>query len=307
MPDGRRLLRHDRYDFIQAKARTRTNDTSNEAIGSDLLGNNVLRIHPSFRIVALGVPPDRENLWITAEALSIFPFIETLPNLSVAEKIDIVSGVCPPSSAESQSLLESLRRVTEKLSALDEDPGSEVKLSASLAQSSLSPSCRQLLRLWAGSNEHLTSLVTSTSLTPQALLSECSKDMMMRVRKMFMAPFMPHALREAFDAALTEATLSAERTESESVQNDANFTSSKTAVNSRIEVDCGNGVVRIGSATLSLNKPSRPELVPDTLFVDVPAHVSYLEEIAHDVLAGDRHVLLIGNQGVSSLSLLFTY
>jgi hypothetical protein len=56
----------------------------------------VLRIHPSFRIIALGGPPERENLWVTAEALGIFPFIETLPNLTVNEKIDIVAGISPP-------------------------------------------------------------------------------------------------------------------------------------------------------------------------------------------------------------------
>jgi hypothetical protein len=58
-----------------------------------------------------------------------------------------------------------------------------------------------------------------------------------------------------------------------------------------------NGQILIGNALLPLNNPTRPELVPNTLFVEIPAHIKYLENIAHDILAGEKHILLIGNQG----------
>jgi hypothetical protein len=265
----------------------------------------VLRIHPSFRIIALGGPPERENLWVTAEALGIFPFIETLPNLTVNEKIGIVAGLSPPTGPEPRALLEVLRQITQKLSALNEDPGSEVKLSASPAQSSLSPSCRQLLRLWLGSSEHLSSILTTSSSSSSNCTSEAlkasTKDLTMRVRRMFMVPFMPHALRDAFDTALTDATTDANHDVSSHTHTQ---TTPLTNDSKSVEVDAANGIVRIGTVKLPLNRPKCPELVPDTLFVDVPAHIAYLEEIAHDVLAGDRHVLLIGNQGMEFLLML---
>lgn len=290
MPDGRRLLRHDRFDHIQTMYSELENGSDNGDSNS-----NLLRIHPSFRIIALAAPPERENLWLTAEVLGMFPFIETLPSLTVHEKIEIVASIAPPVGPESKELLEILRRVTERLSVLNEDPGSELKLSASLAESSFSPSCRQLLRLWLGSTEHLTSIMTtsaSSTISSSAAIQECATNLTMRVRRMFMVPFMPHALRDAFNTALLEAMTYA--------NTDAMSQANQTPVigsNRSIEVDAANQLVRIGSAKLPLNHPERPELVPDTLFVDVPAHVTYLEEIAHDVLAGDKHVLLIGNQG----------
>lgn len=46
--DGRRLIRHDRYDTLLPK------------LGEDRLKESgILRIHPSFRIVALAEPPSK--------------------------------------------------------------------------------------------------------------------------------------------------------------------------------------------------------------------------------------------------------
>jgi len=46
--DGKRLLRNDRYDAVKEK--TKLSD-------EELASSGVLRIHPSFRIMALAEPP----------------------------------------------------------------------------------------------------------------------------------------------------------------------------------------------------------------------------------------------------------
>lgn len=50
--DGTRLLRHDRYDQLLA------NGSTVEALNS----KGVVRIHPSFRMIALAEPPNSKNL-----------------------------------------------------------------------------------------------------------------------------------------------------------------------------------------------------------------------------------------------------
>lgn len=46
--DGKRLLRHDRYDYVKQKYKF-----SDE----DMIKSGVQRIHPSFRIIGLAEPP----------------------------------------------------------------------------------------------------------------------------------------------------------------------------------------------------------------------------------------------------------
>lgn len=292
LPDGRRLLRHDRYDHVMRQQQLKSPRSKGNSAISVQEDSTVLRVHPAFRVVALGTPPDRDNLWLTAEVMGIFPIVESLPNLSVDEKLSIVASLSPPDSIQAKDLLEVVRDVTARLSAMSDDPVSVgAKLSASLNQSSLTPSCRQLLRLWLGTQEYLSSACTSVNSGAAAV----RLDLRQRVRRMFMVQFMPHALRDSFDMTLDAALFPPEGTEG--VDSLLQQTSGNAANRSGVTVDRQAGCVHIGNATLPLNKPSRPELVPDTLFVDVPAHVRYLEQISHDILAGDRHILLIGNQG----------
>ncbi|CAK9001932.1 von Willebrand factor A domain-containing protein 8 (PEX7-binding protein 2) (P7BP2), partial [Durusdinium trenchii] len=55
--------------------------------------------------------------------------------------------------------------------------------------------------------------------------------------------------------------------------------------------------VRLGNVSCKRGRPQRPELVPSTLFVDIPQHVAMLRTMLIDWLL-QRHLLLIGNQGV---------
>ena len=55
--------------------------------------------------------------------------------------------------------------------------------------------------------------------------------------------------------------------------------------------------VRIGRELAVVNEPSLPELVPQTVFYDIPSHVEILETMLRDWKSGERYSLLIGNQG----------
>ena len=54
----------------------------------------------------------------------------------------------------------------------------------------------------------------------------------------------------------------------------------------------------IGGVELAAEpSPARPELVPDPLFYENEHNAAYLRDLVRDLAAGERHLLLIGNQG----------
>lgn len=79
--DGRRLVNHEIYDELLKSGMT----------AEQLEDKGLLRIHPSFRIVALADPPvvDKGNNWLTPEMLSLFMFHD-VRNLSKAEECQII-------------------------------------------------------------------------------------------------------------------------------------------------------------------------------------------------------------------------
>ena len=81
--DGKRLVRADRYDEIKEK-----HDKSD----AELQESGVLRIHPSFRIIALAESPvlnTSSRQWLNSELLSLFLFHEMRP-LTKSEELHIV-------------------------------------------------------------------------------------------------------------------------------------------------------------------------------------------------------------------------
>jgi von Willebrand factor A domain-containing protein 8 len=291
LSDGRRLLRADRFDQIMAK-QSLTPLAMNE--------RNSFRIHPSFRIVALASPPTRENPWCTSELLAIFPFVDVMAPLAFEEKLQIITSLIPIQEAISpnkqqlgKSLLSLLSSTYNELQRMESNSSNEIKLSASLTETSFVPSTRQLLRLWKGACEALNSLEICDH--PNQLILENIKE---RIRRMFMVPFMPQTLRETFETSL--ARVQPEESSNLSM-NIANHNENVQEPSSLKDLHIGQQV-RIGNVSLPLNVPERPELVPDTLFVEIPAHIRYLESISHDILAKERHILLIGNQGFLSPS-----
>lgn len=91
--DGKRLIRADRYDEIKEKY---------NKSDAELQESGVLRIHPSFRIIALAESPmlnTSSRQWLNSELLSLFVFHEMRP-LTKSEELHIVrSKYGEPSTA----------------------------------------------------------------------------------------------------------------------------------------------------------------------------------------------------------------
>ncbi|GFG34443.1 hypothetical protein Cfor_05032 [Coptotermes formosanus] len=165
--DGRRLVRHDRFDEYKAR---------HSLSEQQLHDSGLLRIHPAFRIVALAEPPSQGNIagqWLSAEALSLFLFHEMRP-LALHEEIHIAKYLYG-------QVGESLVRVMElahKLRA-SEDPTLQ-SLAGSL-------STRQLLRI-------ARRMATYTTDSPAVA-----------IQRACLARFLPALAQQALDTVLSDA------------------------------------------------------------------------------------------------------
>jgi MoxR-like ATPase len=75
-------------------------------------------------------------------------------------------------------------------------------------------------------------------------------------------------------------------------------TSDVTANEAIVRMIDGVQTLQIGSAQCPVSTPLHPELVPDpSPFYHMPAHDALLEGMLHDVVGGEKAMLLIGNQG----------
>ncbi|XP_033322690.2 von Willebrand factor A domain-containing protein c12.2 [Megalopta genalis] len=97
--DGKRLIRADHYDEIKNEYNKSDEDMQN---------SGVLRIHPSFRIVALAESPLINNpsgQWLNSELLSLFLFHEMRP-LAKSEELHIIRSKFGEPSEALLSILE---------------------------------------------------------------------------------------------------------------------------------------------------------------------------------------------------------
>nr|CAD7197515.1 unnamed protein product [Timema douglasi] len=107
--DGQRLIRHDRYDDLK---------TQHSLSDEQLRQSGVLRIHPSFRMVALAEPPEQNSSgapWLSTELLSLFVFHEMRP-LALQEELQIVQqlfGKVNPTLSRIMELAHQLRESTD--------------------------------------------------------------------------------------------------------------------------------------------------------------------------------------------------
>ncbi|XP_061716491.1 von Willebrand factor A domain-containing protein 8 [Cydia pomonella] len=161
--DGKRLLRHDRYDDLIASGITQ----------QELEESGVLRIHPAFRIVALAEPPTlgRGPHWLSPEILSLFIFHE-MRNLSKNEEIFIINSLYGDISQPLHSII----NLADELRSSDD---------ATLKNLSSSLSTRQLLRIASRMASYPTDSAYET------------------VQRTFLAKFLPNLARRALDGACT--------------------------------------------------------------------------------------------------------
>ncbi|XP_069677328.1 von Willebrand factor A domain-containing protein 8 isoform X2 [Periplaneta americana] len=168
--DGRRLVRHDRFDEYKNR-----HNLSEE----ELSKSGVLRIHPAFRIVALAEPPAQGTMtgqWLSAEVLSLFLFHEMRP-LALHEEVHIVKSLY----GQVGESLASVMKLAHKLRA-SEDPTLQ-SLAGSL-------STRQLLRI----ARRMATYPTDSAVA--AIQQAC------------LARFLPSLARQALDTILSDAGIS---------------------------------------------------------------------------------------------------
>jgi von Willebrand factor A domain-containing protein 8 len=65
-----------------------------------------------------------------------------------------------------------------------------------------------------------------------------------------------------------------------------------------LEVVVSGDTASIGSLTIQRSPVNRPELVPSPHAIDIPCHVRIMRDLLQDWNNGERHMLLLGNQGV---------
>jgi MoxR-like ATPase len=242
LPDGRRAVRADRMD------------------DPTTLGDSVLPVHPSFRVVALASSKrgghgsyDSSSGWITADSISMFSTIHlSKPTEECLETIiNVTNPDCPDSIAH--SILQLRERLTD----------------ASAEECGVSTlSVRNIVRA--------TRRMGSTSTTG---------DLYDALASVFLLDLLPPRQRSMMESILRNCGIhptrpSAARNEDHTIQID-----DETAT--------------IGSLTIQRNtKVMRPELVPSPKAYDIPAHTRIIQDFLHDWKAGERSMLLLGNQGV---------
>lgn len=83
--DGKRLISSERYNFLIDRLKLTK---------EHLTQSGIYAIHPDFRIVAVGEPPNvqsKEGNWISPEMLSLFVFHD-LRTLSKIEEMNVIAA-----------------------------------------------------------------------------------------------------------------------------------------------------------------------------------------------------------------------
>ncbi|XP_059607607.1 von Willebrand factor A domain-containing protein 8 [Phlebotomus argentipes] len=255
--DGRRLVSHERFDDLLAMGAT----------PGSLEAKGVLRIHPSFRIVALAEPPvlDTGANWLTPEMLSLFTFHE-VRNLSQKEEIHIINslyGEIGPSLEKILNLAQFLRDAKDPIMK---------NLAGTL-------STRQLLRIAHRMSVYPPEKVGIFAKPVEHPLNSAYET----IQRTFLAKFLPALPRATLESVLERFKIH-QRLEAESGVE-------------KTEIEVANGRVRIGKTDTEVYRTDAVTKVPDILFYDVPQHVVLMEHLLQDFLIGN-HLLLVGNQGV---------
>ncbi|KAJ9470157.1 hypothetical protein DIPPA_32734 [Diplonema papillatum] len=219
----------------------------------------IRRIHPSFRVVALGVPPARGAGgagWLATEVQHMFDFHHVSPLL--VHPADLHSLM--PRARFFEPLLKFASATASRASQLTEGGR------PSAVQAQIPPlSLRQLLRIARRVCEHD---------TPRELF-EC-------VSSSVLAELLPLDQRTIVFDLMKEAGLPV-------------FEARKDA--GKLEVMLDANSVAVGSVRVARKTPARPELVPDIHFVDIQSQLKVMQSMLKDLALGE-HLLLIGNQGV---------
>ncbi|KAJ3102237.1 hypothetical protein HDU97_000673 [Phlyctochytrium planicorne] len=258
LPDGCTLKDAQTFDFLVQKMKITK---------EELESKGILRIHPSFRIIATATvsegAPVSSTTWMNEEISTMFNFIRVDP-IDRAEEELILNSLQLPIQRETLTLLLTF---AEQFRASTSGAGHHLSKTASL-------STRQLIRV-----------MTRVSSTGD------SNDVRGTIRRSCLAPFLPTTARKALEGVL----------------DDVGVGKSIPMIGDQLYIRTNESHLDIAGIKLPLHSiPSNDEesksLIPssDTSangFMENPLHVRCLRDMAIDFGLGE-HLLIIGNQGV---------
>jgi hypothetical protein len=246
--------------------------------------NSLSAIKPGFRVIGLGLTPpptkldDARDRYLSSSLG--FSYFELRP----ATVDDMMNVVCSKYVSTHPTGITSLAsKIKEAAAAVVRVNESNNKLLAETVNSLLDAgaehpelklSLRHILRLHR--------LIDNSE-------SELDKYYMKKtLERTLMIPFMPATLSSKFHDSL----------------NIGNKSNDIESVKKSINIDERANTLQIGSVTVPRRQGKNPELVPRPLFHDNSAHLNILEELLFAFQAGERSLLLIGNQGVGKNKLV---
>ena len=250
-------------------------------------GAGVVRVHPAFRIVALATQEGRasgkKGKWLSDEVIAMFA-THVMPRLSEGEHQLLLAGL--PSCA---ALPERASEALLKFNALvdfghwDGSVGAGAPSTAS-ASPVKALSTRQLLRV-------ARKMVSAAERDEAGAGLRAGAE---ALKAMQMFDFLPAEAQEEMSSLLSAAGFPGER------RGKGVFSAGAMAIRHEAMKDgSGNSVLSIGDVAYVSAPPDRPELVPSPRFVDIKQHIATLQTMLGDLTSGgERHLLLMGNQGV---------
>ncbi|KAG0045398.1 von Willebrand factor A domain-containing protein 8 [Gryganskiella cystojenkinii] len=253
MPDGRKLLRHSHFDQLQAAQGWTLQEMEKRGL---------LRISPSFRIVALARPVSngteggKPGSWLAPEIVSMFQFVTVRP-LSLQEETQLLETLSPGVAPESLALL--LKFANHLRNAHDE----------TIKTLSSAMSTRQLIRI-----------CRRLAVFPDESLHEA-------VHKVSLSRFLPSIAKDALNQILAANGI---------VVKPKSYKANELQIQVLPNRESPK-LLKIGHIEERVRQDSNPVLIPNIVFHENPKQTEILMEMLKDFQLGE-HLLLIGNQGV---------
>ncbi|ESN95825.1 hypothetical protein HELRODRAFT_193483 [Helobdella robusta] len=243
---------------------------------------NLLRIHPSFRLVGLSEPPNsnvgranskQQSHWLTSELLTSF-FFHHIKQMEFEDELNVIKR--------------EVKDITRMLPVMQFTNNIRNAHDNQLRSVSSSLSTRQLLRIARRLNVY-----------------GADDDVHHLVSKACLARFLPRLTKMMFEDELvklgivpTSPSSSISPSSSSSSSSSSSYDKADdTDLDEMITCEVSGGVLRIGCVQAPVHPSNHPTKVPDILFYDNYQHLKVMEDMLKDFLLGE-HLLLIGNQGV---------
>jgi len=246
-------------------------------------------VHPSFRLIALGAPPPSgKGSWLSAETATLFR-THVLPPADPDHVKSLLVNQAPNCPPEVLDQLLKFQRALNGRSAGSKNSGDRN------SSSSLALSVRQLGRI-----------VRRLGQFPATAAS----DLPGLIDRALLVDFLPQQQRLAVQAAQAKAGMTPQgQEEGSSNAGGDGVAPASSAISPEIDMSAqgsgssnsggaNNGILRIGNVSAARRHANRPELVPNPLFYDNPAHTRVMADVLASHAAGEKAILLIGNQGV---------